>query len=109
MLYSRGAARSQAGDIDGGIADFSQAIEIDPSYAPSYAGRATAKRVLGRTEEALGDLNDRIQHQPNDANLYHARGCLLYDERAWDRAQSDFERAATLDPHHQGFAQARLW
>ena len=109
LLYSRGAARSQDGDIDGGIGDFSQAIEIDPSYAPSYAGRATAKRVLGRAEEALEDLNDGIQHQPSDANLYYGRGCLLYDERAWDRAESDFERAATLDPQRQGFAQVRQW
>lgn len=109
LLYSRGAARSQSGDVNGGIADFSQAIEIDPSYAPSYAGRSTAKRVLDRTEDALGDLNEGIQHEPNNANLYHARGCLYYDERAWDRAREDFERAATLDPQHQNLAQARLW
>ena len=108
-LYYRGVARSQIGALAEGLDDFSRAIAIDPSFSAAYGGRAGNKRLLDDDAGALGDLSQAIQLQPRNPALRHARGCLFYDRREWDRATDDFVGATELEPQGHALAQARLW
>jgi tetratricopeptide (TPR) repeat protein len=53
--HNRGEARSHKGDLDGAIADYSKAIEIDPSLVRAYDGRARAYVSKGDYVRAVGD------------------------------------------------------
>jgi tetratricopeptide (TPR) repeat protein len=41
---------------DDALADYSQAIELDPQWAPAYKGRSAVYTALGDTRKAHADL-----------------------------------------------------
>jgi tetratricopeptide (TPR) repeat protein len=50
--YNEGVEAQQEGDLDGAMAMFREAAEIDPEFAPAYAGIATVAIEQGNYEEA---------------------------------------------------------
>lgn len=91
-LLSRGIAKNQAGDVAGAIADFSQAIEMDPKNVAAYVERGLARRNRKEFEGAITDHSRVIELVPNFATAYVLRSI---DERH----KGDFE-AAILDASH---------
>ena len=49
------------------LADFTRAIELDPSLAWAIGGRGQTYQAMGRHEEALADFTRAIELDPNDA------------------------------------------
>lgn len=60
----------------------------------------------GRVDDAIAQLQERIQKAPNDAEPYHllSRAYLLIE--AWDKAVAPAERAAALQPDNSNY---HLW
>ena len=54
---SRGAARVEKGDVDGAIADFTKAIEINPQFAQAYGNRGLARLAQANDAEARQDFD----------------------------------------------------
>ncbi len=54
-----------------------------------------------KNEEALGYLNDAIKRDPNNAQYFFARGCLMerYDSKA---ATADYQKAIEISPENFG-------
>ncbi len=50
---ARGVAKLFSGDTRGGLADFEEAIRLNPTHVRPYVGRAMALNRLGRYEESL--------------------------------------------------------
>jgi len=59
-LMVRGLTRERAGDAAGAIADYSKAIEIDPSRGP-WVFRARQHESLGLKVEALADYERAVE------------------------------------------------
>ena len=78
--------------------DFSRAIEIDPSRADGYVGRANTLQTLGRYEESLPDYNRAIEIDPKLANAYANRGSAHSHLGLYEKAIADYEKALELDP-----------
>ena len=55
VLIARGDSCARKGDHDKAIADYTEAIRLDPKDAWLYSIRAKAFRVLGKEVEAAGD------------------------------------------------------
>jgi lipoprotein NlpI len=55
-FYTRGLAYSQKGDLDRAIADYDQAIRLNPSTAWFYPTRARASLYSGNLSKALADF-----------------------------------------------------
>jgi tetratricopeptide (TPR) repeat protein/tRNA A-37 threonylcarbamoyl transferase component Bud32 len=94
------------------IADFAEAIRLEPDNAQAYYMRGYAYGKMGLPDRAIADLDAALRLDPNLAwahcrrgNAYHARG-------EYDRAIADFDAALRLDPGHaqaynnRGYAHA---
>ena len=55
--FYRGNAKSDLGDKQGAIADYNQAITINPKYAKVYYNRGVVKSALGDKQGAISDFN----------------------------------------------------
>jgi len=78
--------------------DFSRAIDIDPSRADAYLGRANTLNTMGRYEESLPDYNRALEIDPELANAYANRGSVHSHLGQYKKAIADFEKALELDP-----------
>ena len=56
------------------IADYEQAILLDPHYAEAYTNRALAYYAMKQYELANADFDKAIQIDPQDAEAYFNRG-----------------------------------
>ena len=80
------------------LKDFSRAIDINPSRADAYLGRANTLSTLGRFEEALPDYNRALEIDPKLANAYANRGSARSQLGQYKKAIADYEKALELDP-----------
>ena len=69
-LVARGIEKAKNSDLDGAIADFNRAAELDPKDDAPYYNRAQARRHKNDTAGAIARL-----HQSNRTGL-HESGCL---------------------------------
>ncbi|MGE0433147.1 MAG: tetratricopeptide repeat protein [Planctomycetota bacterium] len=69
-LLTRALVREQLGNIDGAMADFSKAIEADPSRSEPYRNRGRLHGKAGRVSEALRDYTAAVERQTDDATLW---------------------------------------
>lgn len=60
----RGNELAELGDLESAIADYDQAIRVNPQSYSAWGGRATAKVTLGLIEEAKEDLRRALSLNP---------------------------------------------
>jgi tetratricopeptide (TPR) repeat protein len=79
------------GDLDHALADHSEAIRVDPNFAPAYRQRAIVWRSKGDADKALADFAEAIRLDPKDADALFQRGRTFADNKHdHDRAIADF-------------------
>jgi tetratricopeptide (TPR) repeat protein len=101
----RGRIALRHGDNGRAIADFNEAIHLNPNRASLYRDRAQAYRQNGDWGLAIADYDEAIALDPKPAAPYHARGLALAAKGDLDRAILSYSTAVRLDPSD---AQARL-
>ncbi|MFL6950578.1 MAG: tetratricopeptide repeat protein, partial [Xanthobacteraceae bacterium] len=87
----------QKGDYDRAIADFSEAIRLDPKDAAVYNNRGNAWRAKGDNDRAIADYNEAIRLDPKDPVFYRNRGMAYKATRGFDRALWDYSKANALE------------
>jgi tetratricopeptide (TPR) repeat protein len=97
-LVSKGNTDSKAGDYDRAIADFNEAIRLDPKSSLAFRNRGDTYTNIGAHDRAIADYNEAIRLDPNDALALSARGVAYANKGDYDRAIADFNRAIRLDP-----------
>ena len=70
----RGFVRSNVGDFEGELSDYTHVIEKDPIHKWAYISRGGAKNRTGEYQSAILDLNKAIEIDGNDAEAYNNRG-----------------------------------
>jgi TolB-like protein/Tfp pilus assembly protein PilF len=109
-VYLRALYDAGEGRHADAVAGFLRALDIDPSYAPAYAGMARSHYVMAffgeqHPGEAFAALKSAAARALQlDAGLADAHAAMaLYDlHHAWDwkRADDGFRRALQLSPNH---------
>jgi serine/threonine protein kinase/Tfp pilus assembly protein PilF len=115
--YLWGLKRSKE-NVQQAIALFDRAIELDPSYARAYTGRADCYALINNvaygpvpTEEAMSKAgyNARYALELDDSlpEAHTSMGVvkLMYGWE-WEEAEREFKRAIKLDPE---YAPAHFW
>ena len=98
--YSRGLAYYDKGDDDRAIAEFNEAIRLDPKFAYAYSSRGLAYDHKGDLDRADPDYNEAIRLDPKYAQAYFNRGNAYYQKGDDDRAIADYSEAIRLDPKY---------
>ena len=94
--YDKGVEYGQQGRFDDAIAEYTKAIELDPSLAEAYGNRGNAYRALGEVQRAIADYAEAIRLNPQDAGAYASRA-LAYTALGKDRsAERDIDKAVEL-------------
>src|SRR5208282_1539701 len=72
----QGVDKAQKGKLDEAIADFNQALELDPQNADAYYNRGVAEYSNGELEAAIADYNQVIEINPEGpvANAFYNLG-----------------------------------
>jgi tetratricopeptide (TPR) repeat protein len=83
---------------DKAIADFSQAIRLDPDNKNAWRERGRGYADKGDYDKAIADCNQAIRLDPEGALAYNSRGLAYYHKKDYDRAMADYNQAIRLDP-----------
>jgi DnaJ family protein C protein 7 len=69
LLQNRALCRVQLKDYNGAIEDCERAISLDPSYTKAKKTKATALGQSGKWEDAVRELKELAEQDPNDASI----------------------------------------
>lgn len=72
------------------LADFNEAIRLDPFLWLAYFARAQARERLGDNQGAITDLNIFLESNPTNAEALFSRAVLRYQHGQWAVAREDF-------------------
>jgi TolB-like protein/Flp pilus assembly protein TadD len=108
-FYLRGRGyfrRRTREDIESARQMFIRAIEIDPEYAPAYAGLADTYTEFWRNYESTDENLEQadqaslkaVEMDPDLAEARAARGYALGQQRKFEEARQEFETAIGLNP-----------
>jgi tetratricopeptide (TPR) repeat protein len=95
--FERGRARNET-DYDGQIADYTEAIRLNPIFAYAYYNRGVARIRKEEIDDAIEDFNQAININPIFVEAYNNRGVLHAKKGNLDGALADFDEAIRINP-----------
>jgi len=95
----RGNEYHAKGDADRAIADYSDAIRFDPTFANAFYNRGYDYYVKDAYDRAIADYNEAIRLNLNDSDVFNHRGNAYYAKGDHDRAIADYSEAIRLAPN----------
>ena len=78
------------------IADYTEAIRLDPKDPSIFLDRAGAYESKGELERAIGDYSESIRLNPGDPAARCSRGGVYRRRSEWDRAIADYTETIRL-------------
>lgn len=98
---SRAQQRNNAGALEQAIADFAEAIKLEPGNATGLAGRAQARLTTGDLTGAIADYDAALKIAPQTAasvTWLNGRGHARLVNGQYEFAIADFSEAVRLNP-----------
>ncbi len=82
------------------IADYDQALALNPEYAEAYNNRGNAYADLGDYEQAIADYDQALALNPEYAEAYNNRGVAYASLGEYEIAIADYDQAISLNPDY---------
>jgi tetratricopeptide (TPR) repeat protein len=99
-FFIKGNEKASNKDYRGAIADYNQAIKINPNYANIYYNRGVTRYELGDKQGAIADYNQALKINPNLAEAYANRGVVRHDLGDKQGAIADYTQALKINPNY---------
>ena len=97
--FKEGNARYHQGDLDSAIANYTEAIRLNPDSSAVYGLRGLARYEKGDLDSAIADFNKAIRLNPDLAVAYYSRGLARYHQGDLDSTIVNFNAAIRLNPN----------
>jgi hypothetical protein len=115
VAYSnRARLRWSKGEVDASIADYTEAIRLDPHDAENYHERGVSWMNKCDYDRASADFTEAIRLAPKNPQTLFLRGTAWINKKDFPRAIADLNKSITIDPTHppayglRGYAQLRI-
>ncbi|OLP16104.1 hypothetical protein BST81_23045 [Leptolyngbya sp. 'hensonii'] len=112
--FNRATTRSELGDKQGAIADYTQVLQVNPKDDVAYNNRGLAYHSLNQKPEALADFAQALRINPYNAAAYCNRGLMQAEQGDGAAAIQDYNRAIQVDSEfvmayfYRGLTQTRM-
>ncbi len=98
QAFNRGLAWGDKQEYDKAIADFSEAIRLNPQISEAFYNRGLAWYQKQEYNKAIMDYSEAIRLNPQIAEAFNNRGLAWYEKQEYDKAIDDFNEAIRLKP-----------
>ena len=107
----RGIERYNAGDFDGAIADFSEAIDVNSGFVKTSEKRRNSSHFKADQKSDGADEDRIVVVDSFNAVSYYDRGMAWHAKGEVDRAIDDFNKAIASNPRYIDayLARGRAW
>ena len=85
-------------EYDKAIADYNEAIRLDPKDASTLYSRGYAWDAKKEYDKAIADYNEAIRLDPKSVSAFYNRGHSWENKKEYDKAIADYNEAIRLDP-----------
>lgn len=99
IFLNRANAWYYKGEFDRAIADYDEAIRIDPNFAEAYLNRGLPWAEKGEFDRTIADCNAAIRLNPRYANAYRNRANAWVAKGQYDSAIADYNETIRLRPN----------
>jgi len=82
------------------LADYTQALKINPQYVDAYYNRGLVYSKQEKWELALADYTQALKINPQYADAYINRGSFYYEQKKWELALANFNQALKINPQY---------
>jgi len=93
-----GLVRLEQGRTDEAIAEYREALEINPAYPESHFDLGFALFQEGRTDEAMAEYRAALEIKPAYADAHSNLGLALFQEGRTEEAMAEYREAAGINP-----------
>ncbi len=97
-LLRRAKAWEALKETKNALADFDEAMKLQPNSARIAAGRGSLEMRMGLDKEALADLTRAVRMDPRDAEVLVARASFYARAEKAQLALQDYDAAIEADP-----------
>jgi serine/threonine-protein kinase len=92
VYFGRASAYRQLGQMDKAVADYSQAILLNPDSAAAFRDRAFCELRLGLAKNAADDYDQALKLDPHNPRTWNDRGAIYLEKGGYHKAQDCFTR-----------------
>ena len=96
--YNRGIAWRAKGDYDRAIADYDQALRLDPKHEDAYVNRGAAWSDKGDLDRAIADYTEAIRLDRANAYSLYGRGVAKLKKGDTAGGNADIAAAKAIKP-----------
>jgi tetratricopeptide (TPR) repeat protein len=97
-FFIRAYEKTENGDFDGAIADYSEVIRLKPNFVQAFNNRGVTRDYKGDLDRAIADYSEAIRLKPDFVEAYCNRGEAHFAQGAYHKAFADFSRVLELTP-----------
>jgi tetratricopeptide (TPR) repeat protein len=100
--FLRGYERGAKGNLDAAIADYTEALRLEPRFVSACNNRGVIYSKQGNFRAAIADFDQSIHLKGDDAEVWFDRGNAKYQLKNLNGAIADYTSAIRLNADYAG-------